>query len=176
MEAAGVIGRYALCGAVAAYNYLEPASTEDVDVLVSFGGMLSTPTSGLVTLTPITQYLAARGFDRFEKEGIVVCGWPVQFLPVATALDEEALAGAQILEVAPEFGTAPVRIRVLRPEHLVAAGLSVGRPKDIVRINQFLAEKAVDPERLRDVIKRHGLVEKWRAFVLRSGTVTDIKL
>ena len=64
----------------------------------------------------------------------------------------------------------------MRPEHLVAAGLSVGRPKDIVRINQFLAEKAVDPERLRDVIKRHGLVEKWRAFVLRSGTVTDIKL
>ena len=176
MEAAGVIGRYALCGAVAAYNYLEPASTEDVDILISFGQASDSPASGIVTLTPIVKYLASRGFDRFEKEGIVVSGWPLQFLPVATALDEEALASAELLEIAPEFGLSPVIIRVLRPEHLVAAALSVGRPKDTVRISQFLAEKAVDPERLGKVVKRHNLVEKWRAFILRTGTITDIKI
>jgi hypothetical protein len=176
MEAAGVIGRYAICGALAAYNYLEPASTEDVDVLISFGQATYSPASGLVTLTPIVKYLASRGFDRFEKEGIMVSGWPLQFLPVATALDEEALASAEFLEIAPEFGLSPVKIRVLRPEHLVAAALSVERPKDTVRISQFLTEKAVDPERLRDVVTRHKLVEKWRAFILRTGTITDIKI
>ena len=36
MEADGVIGRYAIAGAVAAYNYIEPTLTEDLDILVSF--------------------------------------------------------------------------------------------------------------------------------------------
>jgi hypothetical protein len=36
MEADGIIGRYAVAGAVAAYNYIEPALTNDLDILVSF--------------------------------------------------------------------------------------------------------------------------------------------
>jgi hypothetical protein len=36
MEADGVIGRYAISGAVAAYNYIEPTVTDDLDILVSF--------------------------------------------------------------------------------------------------------------------------------------------
>jgi hypothetical protein len=36
MEADGVIGRYAIAGAVAAYNYVEPTVTEDVDILIAF--------------------------------------------------------------------------------------------------------------------------------------------
>jgi hypothetical protein len=32
MEADGIIGRYAIAGAVAAYNYVEPTVTEDVDI------------------------------------------------------------------------------------------------------------------------------------------------
>ena len=36
MEADGIIGRYAIAGAVAAYNYIEPTVTEDLDILVSF--------------------------------------------------------------------------------------------------------------------------------------------
>jgi hypothetical protein len=34
MEADGVIGRYAIAGAVAAYNYVEPSVTEE-DILIS---------------------------------------------------------------------------------------------------------------------------------------------
>jgi hypothetical protein len=30
MEADGIIGRYAIAGAVAAYNYIEPAATDDL--------------------------------------------------------------------------------------------------------------------------------------------------
>ena len=36
MEADGIIGRYAIAGAVAAYNYIEPAVTSDLDILVAF--------------------------------------------------------------------------------------------------------------------------------------------
>jgi hypothetical protein len=32
MEADGIIGRYAIAGAVAAYNYIEPSLTEDLDI------------------------------------------------------------------------------------------------------------------------------------------------
>jgi hypothetical protein len=50
MEADGIIGRYAIAGAVAAYNYVEPTVTEDVDILIAFDAGQHRPQSGLVTL------------------------------------------------------------------------------------------------------------------------------
>ena len=37
METDGAIGRYAIAGAVAAYNYVAPTVTEDLDILVPAG-------------------------------------------------------------------------------------------------------------------------------------------
>jgi hypothetical protein len=34
MEADGIVDRYVIGGAVAAYNYVEPAVTEDLDILI----------------------------------------------------------------------------------------------------------------------------------------------
>lgn len=59
MEADGIIGRYAIAGAVAAYNYVEPTVTEDLDILVSFD-QPSGARSGLVTLGPILSWLKAK--------------------------------------------------------------------------------------------------------------------
>jgi hypothetical protein len=42
--------------------------------------------------------------------------------------------------------------------------LSVGRPKDIARIQMFLSQDAVKIEALKDVIQRHGLTEKWADY------------
>jgi hypothetical protein len=75
MVSDGVITRYAIGGAVAAYNYIEAASTDDLDVLVSFDGFETSSASGLVTLGPIIDYLASKGYDEWQKEGIVVEGW-----------------------------------------------------------------------------------------------------
>jgi hypothetical protein len=94
MEADGVVARYAIGGAVAAYNYIEPTVTEDLDILVSFDEMPGQPKSGLVTLGPLYSYLQKRGYEDFVREGILVDGWLVQFLPVADALDAEGLAAA----------------------------------------------------------------------------------
>jgi len=58
MQAAGVIGRYAIGGAVAATFYLEPAATVDLDIFVQ----LPTAVKGaLVSLKPIYDYLEGQG-------------------------------------------------------------------------------------------------------------------
>src|SRR6266508_3724415 len=78
MQADGVIGVYAIGGAVGATFYLEPAATEDVDI---FCALEPPPGQSILRLTPY-DYLTARGY-RINKEGyIVIAGWPVQFHPV----------------------------------------------------------------------------------------------
>src|SRR5262249_8765982 len=130
MEADGVIGRYAIAGAVAAYNYIEPAVTDDLDILVSFDTPASSQRPGLISLQPIYSYLRSKGYDQHQKEGIVIEGWPVQFLPVATPVDAEALAQAEDVEVEVNRGEGAVKTRILRPEHIIANALRVGRPQD----------------------------------------------
>ena len=88
MQADGVIGHYAIGGAVGATFYLEPVATLDIDIFISFQ-----TTGSLISLSPIYDYLTALGFQT-EKEYIKIGGWPVQFLPAGNALLEEALEQA----------------------------------------------------------------------------------
>jgi hypothetical protein len=127
MEADGIIRRYAIAGAVATYNYIDPAATDDLDLLVAFGSLFDRPQSGLVVLSPIFTYLKAKGYDEHRAEGLVIEGWPVQFLPVASDLDAEALAQADEIEITVPNTNGAVRTRILRPEHIVATALRVGR-------------------------------------------------
>ena len=152
MVADGVIENYAVAGALGAMFYVEPFSTKDLDVLVT------TPEDRLIIELPGWEYLQARGYTKVENEGIVVEGWPVQFLPATSALEREAYLKAQILNV------EEVPVRVARPEHLVAIMLKVGRPKDIARVTMFLSEEAVEVRALEDVLNRHGLSEKWLQY------------
>lgn len=165
MEADGVISRYAIAGAVAAYNYIEPTLTEDLDILVYFGEGKSK--SALVSLAPIFSYLKKNGYAEHIREGVAIGGWPVQFLPVASPLDEEALQKAKHVKV--RVGGEDVLARVLLPEHIVATAVSVGRPKDLSRIDEFLRRKAVNVSRLCKVLTTHGLHEKWSAICRRLG-------
>jgi hypothetical protein len=168
MEADGIIDRYALAGAVAAYNYIEPAVTEDLDILVAFRQTSGEGRANVISLAPIFSYLKAKGFHEFRKEGIVIEGWPVQFLPVADNLDAEALAQAADVDLTFSAQT-PVRTRVLRPEHLAAIALRVGRPKDLIRITQFVQENALDHRVLCGVLKQHSLKMAWQAFCKQAG-------
>jgi hypothetical protein len=70
----GALENYAVAGAIGAMFYVEPFSTQDIDVLVM------TPEDGLVIELPGLDYLKARGYTEFSNEGIVIAGWPVQFL------------------------------------------------------------------------------------------------
>jgi len=162
----GIIGRYAISGAVAAYNYIEASFTEDLDILVSFDNKDSVTVTGLVTLGPIVSYLANHGYSEWHKEGLMIGGWAVQFLPVANDLDAEALDKAEEVELFPE---SPLLTRILRPEHLVATAVKVGRPKDRLRVVAFLTENAVEPEFLCPVLERHGLTTEFQKLCDQAG-------
>jgi len=168
MVADGIIQKYAVAGAVAALNYIEPTVTEDLDILVSLDDLQSGP-SGLVTIEPLISYLRNRGYTEFKQEGIVIEGWPVQFLPVANDLDAEGLNQAVEVEIELGSGSGPIRIATLTAEHIVATALKVGRPKDRERILRFIEEKVVDLKLLRDVLRRHNLLETWSSFCLQMG-------
>ncbi len=96
-----VIGSYAIAGAVAAINYIQPMLTEDLDILISIDGF-EKRTSGLLLLRPIEKALAEMGYTERTNVGYKIEGWPVQFLPVASPLDEEALEQAIEIDVANE--------------------------------------------------------------------------
>jgi hypothetical protein len=91
----------------------------------------------------------------------------VQFLPVASTLDEEALS--QAAEVEFQSGEGPIVARILRAEHVVATALKLGRLKDLARVEAFLEQGAVDLARLKAVLHRHELMPAWKAFLSKAG-------
>jgi hypothetical protein len=155
MQAAGVIGKYAIGGAVGATIYLEPAATLDIDIFVVL------PQKGsLVSLSPIFDYLKDKG-AAIQAEHIIIGGWPVQFLPPANDLEKEAVANAHLTVI------EDVTTRVMSPEHLVAIALQTGRSKDHIRVLQFVEHEAVDLEKLQEILDRHQLTVKWENFKRR---------
>jgi len=47
---------------------------------------------------------------------------------------------------------------------LTAIALETGRAKDYAQILQFIESGALDADKLDEILKRHGLVEKWERF------------
>ncbi len=154
MENDGIIGRYAIGGAVGSIFWLEPITTKDVDVFV----MLPTSAGGLLlTLGPIYEYLLAQGFAP-QGQFIVIEGWAVEFGPPGTPLVEEAL------DRAVERDVNGVMTRVFTAEHLAAICLQVGRAKDHDRVTRFVEAGALDAEVFEAILQRHDLMARWNKF------------
>ncbi|HEX5279318.1 MAG TPA: hypothetical protein VFW28_04485 [Micropepsaceae bacterium] len=163
----GAIKQYAIAGAVAALNYIQPALTEDLDILVSVGDFAEHK-SGLILLTPIETALANMGYTKRSDVGIWIEGWPVQFLPVASPLDDEALREAEDVEFS--YGKdPPIRVRVLTAEHIVAIALRLGRLKDLARVEAFFDQKAVNPNALKAILERFNLISAWKSYCFKAG-------
>ena len=154
MQADGVIGKYAIGGAVGATFYLEPSATLDIDIFVSFH---NGPGSKLISVQPIYDYLTARNC-KVEGEYVIIEGWQVQFLPPGDALGEEALAQAV------ETDVEGIRTWVMTAEHLVALALQLGRAKDSARILQFIEAGVLDAAELDQILARYDLLAKWEQF------------
>jgi hypothetical protein len=154
LQADGVIGQYAIGGAVGATFYLEPAATLDVDIFVVLPAWEG---SSILSLGPIYDYLTARGC-KIQGEHVLIGTWPVQFLPPADKLENEALLEARVVSV------EGVPTRVMTAEHLAAIALKTGRPKDFNRILQFLEQDALDKDRLEQIVAKHELTAKWQQF------------
>ena len=152
LHAKGVIGPYAVGGAVGAAFYLEPVATLDVDVFVLFE-----PAPLILTLTPIYEACAKLGY-RAEGDAIQIEGWPVQFLPASQPLVAEAVREAVTREA------AGLTTRVMTAEHLMGIALQTGRAKDHARLVMFVEAGIADMDRLRDILARHSLLEAWAKF------------
>ena len=160
MKADGVIGGYAVGGAVAATFYVEPAETKDVDVFV-----ILKPQPGTLIVDPsrIYDYLTAQGCKFIEVDGakteyIEIAGWPVQFLPADKPLLKEAFAESV------ERTIDDLPIQVFSAEHLAAIALELGRSKDRVRLAQFLEADVLDEKRFHSILERHRLLDRWAKF------------
>jgi hypothetical protein len=141
---ARLIRNYALGGALAAIYYVEPFATYDADLFYI------PVEDGLAAGIPaIYKQLRAQGW-KIEHEHLLAKGFPVQFL-AAQGLTEEAVTEALPMEYEGVPG------RVFRAEHVIAIAASVGRHKDLARIEQMRREANLDKKRLEKILQRHKL-------------------
>lgn len=150
LEYDGIIGRYAIGGAMAAVFYAEPVSTFDVDIFITFFAN----SSGLISLAPVYEALAKRGYS-VSGEHVDLGGVPVQFLAAYNALVEEAI------EKAIETYYSGIRTRIFSLEHVIAIALQTGRPKDRGRVAMLLSQTKPDMTLLDDILHRYGLKGIW---------------
>jgi len=103
------------------------------------------------------------GFDEFDEEGILIHGFPVQFLAASPGLETEAVASAL------HFEWDGHRARVMTPEHLAAIALTVGRPKDRARVVYLVSLPGFQRGRFDEILERNNLSERWRSWAQALG-------
>jgi hypothetical protein len=127
-------------GALAAIYYVEPFIT------IVFVASDKTLGAGIPA---IYSYLQSKGW-RVEREHLLVKDFPVQFL-AASGLTEEAVRKAKPIE----YEGLPAK--VFRPEYIIAIAASVGRHKDLARVEQLLDQAKIDKTLLDDILRRYNL-------------------
>ena len=144
LVSAGLISDYALGGALAAIYYVEPFTTYDADIF--FVAKDKTLSAGIPA---IYAYLRSKGW-RVEREHLLINDFPVQFL-AASGLTKEAVRHAKQIEY------EGVPAKVFRPEYIIAIAASVGRHKDLARIDQMLEQAEIDRTLLDAILARYNL-------------------
>jgi hypothetical protein len=144
LGSAGLIQDYALGGALATIYYVEPFTTYDADIF--FIPMNQDLSAGIPA---IYSHLQSKGW-RVERELLLVNDFPVQFL-AASGLTEEAVRKAKRIEY------EGVPAKVFQPEYIIAIAASVGRHKDLARIEQLLKHAKIDKTLLDDILQRYKL-------------------
>jgi hypothetical protein len=150
LESKGFLHRYCVGGAVAALYYVDPFTTEDLDIFV----IVDAPEHSLTPLARIYEELRRLGHKE-DGAHVLLEGTPVQFLPAFNPLIEEAVA--ESVEVI--YGST--KTRVVRAEHLAAIAVQTGRAKDRARLVMLREQASLDAARLDDILTRHGLTERY---------------
>ena len=144
LVAAGLIKDYALGGALAAIYYTEPITTYDADII-----FVASDKTLIAGIPAIYSHLQSKGW-RVEREHLLIGNFPVQFL-AASGLTEEAVREAKPVQY------EGVPAKVFRPEYIIAIAASVGRHKDLARIEQMLDQVKIDKALLDDILRRYSL-------------------
>lgn len=158
--ACGVIQKYAIGGDTAAGFHGEPLATRDIDVFC----YLDAPTDSiLITPEPIFKKLADMGFTKFDEEGILIHGFPVQFLSAWSQLEKEAVENAMVMNWQNHTN------RVISPEYLAGIAITVGRPKDRARLVYLTSLELFNNILFAEILQRYGLIKTWEAWAKGLG-------
>lgn len=152
MKDKGIIKDYAIGGGMASLFYMEPFVTYDLDVMILFGGGKE-----IIRLSPIYDYLKDKGYVP-ENEYVKIEGIPVQFLPAYNDLIAEAI------ENGIEKTYEGIPAKVISKEYLIAIMFQTYRPKDRERLVKIFTTTAVDNAMLKQILKKHDLLEKYSKF------------
>ena len=144
LVSAELIEDYALGGALAAIYYTEPFTTYHADIV-----FVATDKTLGTGIPAIYSHLQSKGW-RVEREHLLIKDFPVQFL-AASGLTHEAVRKANSIEY------EGVPAKVFRPEYIIAIAASVGRHKDLARIEQLMTQTKIDKALLDDILQRHNL-------------------
>jgi hypothetical protein len=144
LVSAGLIKDYALGGALAAIYYTEPFATYDADII-----FISSDKTLSAGIPAIYSHLQSKGWH-VQRKHLIIKDFPVQFL-AASGLTEEAVRKAKRIE----YDAVPAK--VFSPEYIIAIAASVGRHKDLARIEQLMTQAKVDRALLDDILRRHNL-------------------
>lgn len=147
----GTLKNYALGGATAAGFHGEPLATRDIDVFVF---LEPAPGNVLITLETLYARLNEMGFSEFDGEGILIYGFPVQFLSASPGLETEAI------EQAVAFNWEDHQVRVMSPEHLAAIAVATGRPKDRARLVYLASLENFDNALFERILTHYGLFDQ----------------
>ena len=126
----GLVEDYAIGGGIATIFYTEPVFTYDLDVFVIVKHESS---SKIISFAPIYSYLESKGYS-WKGEHIVIEGMPVQFIPAAGELEQDAVKNGTIITY------NGIKTKVLPPEYLIAIALKVGRGKDFEKIGRLIGQ------------------------------------
>jgi hypothetical protein len=154
----GIIGNYAIGGAIGAMFYMEPFATKHLDVFT----LLPVSETGMVSLSAVYNHFQSLGYQP-EAQFLMIEGVRVEFLPPTTPLLTEAIEHA----VEKRVGQTPTR--VFQSEYLAAIMLQTGRRTDLARLERFLEQAPVNKRSLTTLFRRHGLLRKWQSFQKRMA-------
>jgi len=149
-----LIDDYAVGGGIATIFYTEPVFTYDLDVFVI---VKSEPAEKIISLTSVYDYLVSKGYS-WKGEHIIIEGLPVQFIPVGSGIERDAIDNAKNIT----YGG--VKTKILSAEYLIAIALKVGRRKDFDKIGRLIDQAKVDKKTLEAVLKKYHLLEKFKKW------------
>lgn len=149
-----LVDDYAIGGGIATIFYTEPVFTYDLDVFV-----IVKPESagGIISLTSIYDYLNSKGYT-WKGEHIIIEGLPVQFIPVESGIEREAIDHAK------DVTYSGVKTKILSAEYLIAIALNVGRRKDFDKIGRLIDQAKIDNKTFEAILKKHRLLDKFRKW------------
>lgn len=154
-----LIKDYAIGGAIGVLRWVEPFFTRDLDVFI-----IPAPESkdrNIIQFSSIYDYLKEKGYNKWIGQWIVIEGIPVEFIP-AEGLGEEAVENAKEIEF------EGIKTKIMIPEYLIALLITAGRDKDIIKVRMLLDQAEVDAERLKIILNKYDLNEKYRCFTKKD--------